>query len=167
MSHGVFRSDLMTGTDVGADLVSVQYMGEGTTPTAIDNGCVVALNGLMQGEREVWCGVTPKANTALGDIVIIGSVETIYDTKNSLEDFVNKAGKPARGFVPHTKDVFSVTIDALDVAEGSPAVNDVVELTNGVKLAVVKTATEGSTQVGKIIAIERAGKYTFYVIKIN
>lgn len=51
-NHGVFRSDLMSGTDVAADLVSVKYMGAGSTETAIDNGCVVKLDGLMTGERE-------------------------------------------------------------------------------------------------------------------
>ena len=39
-NHGVFRSDLMSGTDVAADLVSVKYMGSGTAETAIDKACV-------------------------------------------------------------------------------------------------------------------------------
>ena len=88
--HGVFRSDLMSGTDVAADLVSVKYLGaDGKTPSAIDNGCVVKLDGLISGEREVWCGKTPAANTPLSDIVIIGTPEVMYDErKKNLDEFV-------------------------------------------------------------------------------
>ena len=38
--HAVVRTDLMSGTDVRADLVSIKYMGtNGSTPTEIDNVC--------------------------------------------------------------------------------------------------------------------------------
>lgn len=168
-THGVFRSDLMSGTDVASDLVSVKYMGSGTTETAIDNGCVVKLDELMPGEREIWKGVTPAADTALSDIAIIGSEEVMYDEhKKNLEEFENEAGTIARGYIPRSRNIFSVTADSLDVAGGTtPAIGNLVELTAGVKLKVVASATAGSTQVGKIIAIETAGKYTYYVIKIN
>lgn len=168
MAHGVFRSDLMSGTDVAADLVSVKYMGSGDTETAIDNGCVVKLDGLMDGEREVWKGVTPAANTALSDIAIVGSEEVMYDErKKNLDEFENEAGVIARGYIPRSRNIFSVTKDALEIDGGvTPAVGYAVELTDGVKLKVVETATASSTQVGKIIAIETAGRYTYYVIKI-
>lgn len=168
MAHGVFRSDLMSGTDVGADLVSVKYMGTGTKETAIDNGCVVKLDGLMTGEREVWKGVTPAANTPLTDIAIIGSEEVMYDErKKNLDEFENEAGVISRGYIPRSRNIFAVTADALNIGDGvTPAVGYAVELMAGVKLNVVATATSSSTQVGKIIAIETAGRYTYYVIKI-
>ena len=168
MSHGVFRSDLMSGTDVAAELVSVKYMGnDGNTATEIDNGCVVALDGLMEGEREIWKGVTPQANTPISDIAIIGTPEVLYDErKKNLDEFYNEKNKPARGYLPHTRNIFSVTIDALN-ASGTPEVGDAVELMAGVKLNVVKEATSGATQIGKIIAVEQAGRYTYFVIKIN
>ena len=168
MAHGVFRSDLMTGTDVCADLVSVKYMGTGSTETDIDNGCVVKLDGLMTGEREVWKGVTPAANTPLSDIAIVASVELMYDErKRNLDEFYNEAGKIARGYIPHSRDIFSVTADSLNIASGvTPAVGYVVELMAGVKLNVAASATSGSTVFGKIIAIENAGRYTYYVIQI-
>lgn len=167
--HGVFRSDLMSGTDVAADLVSVKYMGaDGNTETAIDNGCVVKLNGLMDGEREVWKGVTPAADTPLSDIAIIGSVEVMYDErKKNLDEFENEKGVISRGYIPRSRNIFSVTSDSLNIATGvTPAVGYAVELMAGVKLNIVETATTGSTQVGKIIAIETAGRYTYYVIRI-
>lgn len=168
-THGVFRSDLMSGTDVAADLVSVKYMGkDGNTETAIDNGCVVKLSGLMAGEREVWKGVTPDANTALSDIAIIGSEEVMYDErKKNLDEFENTAGTISRGYVPRSRNIFSATKDSLNIGDGvTPSVGCAVELMAGVKLNVVASATSGSTQVGEIIAIEPAGRYTYYVIKI-
>lgn len=169
MAHGVFRSDLMSGTDVAADLVSVKYMGAGSTETAIDNGCVVKLAGLMTGEREVWKGVTPAANTSLSEIAIIGSEEVMYDErKKNLDEFENEAGAIARGYIPRSRNIFSVTADSLNIGAGvTPAVDYVVELMAGTKLNVVSSATNGSTVVGKIIAIENTGRYTYYVIKID
>ena len=109
MAYGVFRSDLMTGTNVGADLVSLKYMGSGSTATAIENGCVVALDGLMTGEREVWKAVTPAANTDKNKIVIVASPEVMYDErKKNLDEFINEAGTIARGYIPHSRDIFSV-----------------------------------------------------------
>ena len=168
MAHGVFRSDLMSGTAVPADLVSVKYMGSGSTATAIDNGCVVKLDGLMSGEREVWKGVTPAANTALDKIVIIGTPEVMYDErKKNLDEFENEAGAISRGYIPRSRNIFAVTKDALNIESGvTPAVGSIVELMAGVKLNVVATLTQSSTKVGEIIAIETAGRYTYYVIQL-
>ena len=168
--HGVFRSDLMSGTDVAADLVSVKYLGaDGKTPSAIDNGCVVKLDGLISGEREVWCGKTPAANTPLSDIVIIGTPEVMYDErKKNLDEFENEEGAISRGYIPRARNIFAVTMECLNVADGvTPAVGYVVELMDGVKLNVVETPTPDSTKLGEIIAIEKAGRYTYYVIKID
>lgn len=168
MSHGVFRSDLMSGTTVPADLVSVKYMGSGSTATAIDNGCVVKLDGYVTGEREVWKGVTPAATDALSDIAIIGSEEVMYDErKRNLDEFENEAGKIARGYIPRSRNVFAVTADALNIGDGvTPAVGYIAELMAGTKLNIVSSLTGGSTKVGEIIAIENVGRYTYYVIKI-
>ena len=56
-------------------------------------------------------------------------------------------------------DIFSVSKEALD---GEAAVGSVVEAQAGTKLKVVKTATSGSTTVGKVMAIE--GNY--FVIEV-
>ena len=165
--HGVIRTDRMYGTDVGANLVSVKYMGAGTTETAIDNGCVVALDGLMAGQREIYKGITPAANTALGKIALIATPEVMYDErKKNLEDYENEAGVTCRGYILHSNDIFSVTAEALDAA-AEIAVGNIVEVQAGVKLKVVASATSGSTAVGKVIAIEKAGRYTYYVIQVD
>lgn len=164
--HGVIRTDLMSGTDVAADLLSVKYMGEGATETAIDNGNVVMIDGLMEGEREVRLGKTPAANTPIDQIAIVATPEVLYDErKKNLDEFVNEAGAICRAYIPRSRNIFSVTAEALNL-NGEAAVGHVVELMAGVKMNVVASATDGSTVIGKIIAIEKGSRYTYYVIQI-
>lgn len=167
MAYGVVRTDKLMGTDVRSMLESVKYMGAGSTATAIDNGNVVKLDGsLMTGEREIKKGVTPAANDALDTIVLIASPEVMYDErKRNLDEFQNEAGNVCRGYHLHSGDIFSVTKDALDGA-ATPAVGNVVELKAGIKLNVAASATSGSTVVGKIIAVDVVGRYTYYVIQV-
>lgn len=167
MAYGVVRTDKMMATDVRSMLESVKYMGAGSTATAIDNGNVVKLDGsLMTGEREIKKGVTPAASDALDAIVLIASPEVMYDErKRNLDEFQNEAGKVCRGYHLHSGDIFSVTKDALDGVD-TPAVGNVVELKAGIKLNVAASATGGSTVVGKIIAVDVVGRYTYYVIQV-
>lgn len=163
--HGVVRTDLMSGTYDASRLRSVKYMADGATETQIDNGCVVALSGLMDGEREVYKAVTPAANTALNKIVVIANPEVMYDERlKHLEDYFNEAGKVIRGYIPQIDtDIFSVTAECLEFT-GTPAKGWVVELMAGVKLKAVAAATEGSTKVGEIIDVETVGARTYYVV---
>lgn len=163
MAHAVVRTDRMYGTDVDPGLVSVKYIGAASTETAIDNGNVVLLNGLMTGEREVYAGITPAANSALKDIVLIATPELIR-LKN-LDDFYNLAGGISRAYHLHTSDIFSVTAEAL-TAEADIAVGNIVELAASTKLNVVSSVTEGSTVVGRVIAIDVVGRYTYYAIEV-
>lgn len=180
MAHGIVRTDNMHGTDVRTGLVSVKYIvktGSGTTEspyvyteTAIDNGNVLKITSLLDGEREVFEGVTPAANDSLGDIVLIASPEVMYDErKRNLDEFYNVEGKACRGYRLKKGDIFSVTKDALDGAE-SPVVGDIVELKAGTKLNVVAAgtgATSGSTVVGKILAKDVVGRYTYYAVLVG
>lgn len=160
--HAVVRTDLMDGTDVRGQLVSVKYMGaDGATPTEIDNGNVLKVESLIDGEREVYAGVTPAADTAITDIVLVASVEVMYDErKKNLDEYVNEANKICRGYRLHHGNIFSVTAEALT---GTPAKDAVVTLDAGTKLAVGGSGTA----VGKIIDVEIAGRYTYYAIKID
>lgn len=166
VKHAVIRKDRLYGTDVAAALVSMRFYN-GANPAAIDNGNVVRLDGLLEGERELYKAVAPAANTPLGDIAIVGTNEVIYDErKKNLSDFVNEAGAASLGYRPHAGDIFSVTAEALSAA-AAIAKGDIVELQADTKLRVVKSATNGSTQVGVIAAIETAGRYTYYVIEVK
>lgn len=168
MAYGIVRTDNMYGTDVRAGLVSIQYMGaDGKTPTAIENGNVLKVGALKTGEREVYVGGAVAANDKISDVVLVASPEVMYDErKRNLDEFINKAGKNCRGYRLHTGDIFSVTKDALDGAT-APAVGNIVELKAGTKLNIVATATANSTTVGKIIAIDVVGRYTYYAIKVD
>lgn len=168
MAHAVVRTDNLASTDVrgGEDLVSVRYQPS-STMTDIDNGNVVLLSGLEAGEREIYVGVTPAANSPIEDIVIITTPEVMYDERlRNLDEWYNVAGKPARGSHFHRNDTFSVTKDALD-GKAAPEVGDIVELKAGTKMNVAASLTSGSTQIGTILAIEQAGRYLFYVIKVD
>lgn len=168
MAYAVVRTDAMAGTDVRGQLVSVKYMGaDGATPTAIENGNVLKIGALMTGEREIYIGGAVAANDKIDDIVLIASPEVVYDErKRNLDDFVNEAGKACRGYHIHSGDTFSVTAEALS-GTGTPVVGNIVELTAGTKLAFAASATTGSTKVGRIIAVDVVGRYTYYAIKVD
>ena len=168
MAYGIVRTDNMYGTDVRAALVSIKYMGSnGSTPTAIENGSVLKVGALIEGEREVYVGGAVAANDKVEDIVLVASPEVMYDErKKNLDEFINEAGKACRGYRIHSGDIFSVTKDALTGKE-TPAVGNVVELAAGTKLNVADSATENSTTIGTIIAVDVVGRYTYYVIKAN
>lgn len=172
MAYAVVRTDNMFGTDVRAGLRSIMYMGEdGKTETAIENGNVLKVGALMDGEREIFAGAIPAADDELKDIVLIASPEVMYDErKRNLDDFINVEGKPCRGYCLHKGDIFSVTAEALDVTvsgKEAPEVGNIVELQAGTKLKVVASATSGSTQVGKVIDINVVGRYTYYAILVG
>lgn len=168
MAYGVVRTDLMFGTDVRTGLVSVKYLGaNGSTPTAIENGNVLKLGALVTGEREVYVGSAVAANDAIKDVVLVANPEVAYDERvRNLDQYINEAGKIVRGYRFHKGDVFAVTKDAL-AGKASPAVEDVVEFAAGTKLNVAASATANSTVLGKIIAVETAGRYTYYVIRVE
>lgn len=160
--NAVVRTDKMFATDNRAGLVSVRYQ-PGDTMTAIDNGNVVKIGALEEGSREVYKGVTPAADDAIKDIVLIASPEVMYDErKRNLDEFQNAEGAIARGYHLHTNDIFSVTKEALTGDE--PTVGKVVELAAGTKLNVTASAT--GTVVGTIIDINVVGRYTYYVIQV-
>lgn len=165
--YSVVNTDNMYGTDVRAGLVSVRYMGkDGKTATEIENGSVVKLNDLVTGEREVYVAGDVSTSDSLSDVVLVAAPEVAYDERiRNLDEFINEAGSNCRGYRFHSGDIFSVTKEAL-VGEDSPASGDVIELAEGTKLSVAKSAT-GATVVGKIISVEISGRYTYYVIRVN
>lgn len=175
MAYAVVRTDLLAGTDVRAKLVSIQYLGaNGETPTAIENGNVLKVGALKAidsangvYEREIFVGATPAANTPLTEIVLVATPELMYDEhKKHLNEFRNEAGAICRGYRLHTGDIFSVTKEAL-AGVTTPAIGNVVELKADTKLNVAASATNGSTVVGKIIAIDVVGVDTLYVIQVT
>ena len=164
--YAVVRTDRMEGTDDRNSLVSIKYIVN-DVETAIENGNVLKRGALIDGEREIFAGAAVAAADSLDDVVLVCSPELMYDErKRNLDDFINEAGRPARAYHLRKGDIFSVTKEAL-AGKAAPAVGDVVELAAGTKLNVAASATANSTQVGKIIAIDVVGRYTYYVILVG
>lgn len=157
MAYGIVRTDNMSGTTMGKDLVSVKYQ-VGNTDTAIENGAVVLIGDYIDGE--VRKATAPAANSPLNSVALIASEEVDKaKTYNTLGEFKNEAGAIARGYRFRSGDTFAVTAAALD---GTPAKDAVVELQAGTKMKVVTQATSGSTKIGTIVDVE--GEW--YVIEV-
>lgn len=164
--YPVVRIDNMSGTKNPENLVSLRYF-VGDTETAITNGSIVKLIGLMTGEREVYKAVAPAADTPIEELVLVASPELNYDERlTGYDDFRNEAGGvAARGYRLAKGSVFSITADGLTAT--TPAVGNIVEAQADTKPKVVSSLTSGSTKIGKIEAIEIAGRHTYHVIRIG
>lgn len=165
-NYGVVRLDNMSGTTDGTLLRSVRFY-DSDKEAAIENGRVVLIGDLLDGQREVRKATAPTATSPLTHIGLVAAPELMYDErKRNLTEFINEAGENVRVYIPHVRDIFSVTAEALD-ASSAIAKGNLVELQAGTKLKVVATATEKSTQVGKIVDIETVGSLTYYVIEVG
>lgn len=103
-TYACVRTDNMSGTVEGKDLVSLKYAGD------IENGCVVAVGGLVAGEREVRTATAPAKDAKLEDLALIATPEVIKDKKYySIANFINENGNLCRGYRFTTKGCFSLT----------------------------------------------------------
>ena len=163
VKHTVWRSDLMSGTDVAADLVSCRvYDTDEETPIAVDNGTIVELKGLEEGQREVFVAVLATATSKLVNCVVIGSEEVMYDErKKNLDEFTNEAGAICRGYRLRSNNVFSIT------AEGFVGGTAPTKAGTAVGLGADGKINASGTGFGTCIAIEKAGRYTYYPILIG
>lgn len=162
MAKAMVRLDNVAATKVPSLIKSAKYM-VGSTETAIENGMFVAIGGLIDGEREVHSATAPTAATTYFGIVCTPELEYAEKGYHDLNTFANEAGDIIRVITLQKGDIFSVSAEALSAV---PTVGKLVELQAGTKGKVVSTATSGSTQVGKVIAVETAGRITWYVIEV-
>ena len=81
--HAIVRTDLMQGTIDGSSLVSLRYMGSGSTATKIDNGNVVVVEDLLDNERELYKGVTPTAGADFNKLVLVATPENMTDERKN------------------------------------------------------------------------------------
>lgn len=161
MAYTVFRSDLLSGTDVAADLVSCRVYDAEDNKIAVENGTIVELQGYEEGEREVMKAVLASASSKLSDCAIIGTPEVMYDErKKNLDEFINEAGSICRGYIPRSRNMFSVTKDGF-VGGSVPAKDAEVGIGANGKIDAAGTG------LGTIMAVEIAGRYTYYVVKLG
>nr|DAP06622.1 MAG TPA: hypothetical protein [Caudoviricetes sp.] len=148
-----FRSDNMSGTTLGKNLVAIKYQPSGVD-TAIENGHIVVVGDLITGETDVRKATTPAANSAINTLAVVGGV-AVDKTKsyNAAGDYTNPAGVATRAYRLRTGDFYAVTADALSAA-ADIAVGNIVEAQADTKAKVVATLTTGSTKIGTVYAIE-------------
>ena len=162
MAYTVIRTDLLSGTDIAADLVSVRVYDADDNPIAVENGTIVELKGYEKNQREVMKAVLATASSKIEDCAIIASEEVMYDErKKNLDEFINEAGSICRGYIPRSRNMYAITKEGF--VGGTVPSEDNTEVGIG---ANGKLDTAG-TGYGTVMAIEIAGRYTYYVIKIS
>lgn len=161
MSFAVIRTDLMSGTKQPADLVSLRFYNAEGEVAEVENGVIVKLEGYEDGEREVMRAVAAEAGADLNECAIVAGVEVMYDErKKNLDEFVNEAGKATRGYIPRSRNIFSVTKEGF-VGGVVPTKGAEVGIGEGGKIDAAGTG------LGVCCDIEVAGRYTFYAIRIG
>lgn len=125
------------------------------TEKNMDNGELVLVGDLIQGEREIYGVKTP----ALADkgVVLINTPALIYEQYTTLQgaeyNFYNGAGEVARGMELTKDDVYGVSIEAvtpIDEEDGIVVNNYVVNDGNR-KLKEVASLTGDEGFVGQIL----------------
>ena len=149
-----------------ADMLSLRFYGADGKPAEIENGVIAELKGLEPigttgNEHEIYKAVAATSSSKMNDCVIICSPELMYDErKRMLDEFINEAGKPARGYILRSRNVYSWTKEGF-VGGTAPAIGDTVGIGAGGKLDA------SGSGFGKCIDIDVAGRYTYYAIEIG
>lgn len=166
-TYSVVRTDNLLGSYSGTHLDSVRFYDSNNKLAAIENGHVVKVGALLTGERELHKATAPAANTPIKEIGLVATPEVFYDERlHNLSDFINEAGTNARVYYLHTGDEFSVTEEGVSAA-ATVAVGNIAELQADTKIKIVASATNGSTVIGKVIAVEKTSRYTYIVIRVD
>ena len=154
--HGVVERQLLDSEWVGSKRVAIEIDKD------MDNGSVVTLNGLVDGEMNLYEVADVTASTPLDDVYLVTTPEVMEDErlKHNLSDFYNIAGKIGNADKMIPGNYVGLTLEVFDASAVSnePQVGNIVELKAGRKLAVVASLTAGSTQFGTIVDIYN-GKY--------
>lgn len=160
MAYTVIRTDLMSGTNQPADLVSLRFYNADGAQAEVENGVIVKLEGYEDGEREVMKAVAATAGADLNECAIVAGVEVMYDErKKNLDEYINEAGKAVRGYIPRSRNMFSVTKEGF-VGGTVPTKGAEVGIGEGGKIDA------SGTGLGVCVGIDVAGRYTYYTIKI-
>lgn len=161
MAYTVIRTDLMSGTTQPSDLVSLRFYDGSDEQAEVENGVIVKLQGYEDGEREVMKAVAAASTDDLNDCAIVAGVEVMYDErKKNLDEFINEAGSIVRGYIPRSRNVFSVTKEGF-VGGVVPEKGDEVGIGTGGKIDAAGTG------LGVCADVEVAGRYTYYAIRIG
>ncbi|HZJ99524.1 MAG TPA: hypothetical protein VFC79_05940 [Tissierellaceae bacterium] len=145
MAKGIFIAENMASTKVGSLLRSA------TQATAIENGALVKLDGLVSGEIDLY---NAKPIAAITDVAyIVDGVELIADesTTKGLDDFENPANVAFRVRKPQVGDRFSISESMITALSTTVVVDNIAEIpATGNKLAEVAKLT-GATATATLV----------------
>ena len=178
MSYCVVRTDKPSGEAQMADMVSLRFYttsGSGNsityTPAEVENGVIAELKGLdpidqNSNEHEIYRAVAATASSDLNKCVIICSPEVMYDErKRGLDEFINPAGKPCRGYILRSRNMYSFTADGFVSSTAPTTIGNAVGIGTGGKIAT--SVSSGATTLGTYVDTDVSGKYTYYTIEIG
>lgn len=125
------------------NLDKIQAKGDGNIVSVVSeaevlqNGALVALGELLDGERELFDAVAPSADE---ELLLVAAPEVKYDETLDQLDYETEAGTPVRAYHLKKGDMFQVEIALFDE---EPAKGDVVtgNATYGYKEAAGTEAT--------------------------
>lgn len=138
------RLDVMSGNKDNTQVKSAMYYDGSDAPAAVENGTIVAIGGLLDGERELHKVVDATGTDAYVGIVTTPEVEYSEKGYHGIDTFANVAGEPVRVHVLHAGDIFSI---------GNST--DTVDMDCGANL------------VAKWIQTETVGRHTYQVFEVQ
>lgn len=151
MSNAIFVAENMASTKVPSLLKTGRYQDGAGNDLPINNGCVVALGGLMPNEKETYLALDPNANT--DEVYIVDTPEVIYseETISGLNDYTNVAGQLIRLRKPQVGDSFAVSARAITPLGAAPVVGNTIVTPNGGSALWVEAAAGNAESVQCII----------------
>lgn len=166
MAYTVFRCDNMPGTDQRTMITSVLVRDGDGKNIAVENGTIVEIGALVPGEHDLYYATLATASSALKKCAVLGTPEVIYDecTYKNLDEFINEAGKPATAYRLGREGVFSVTAEGF--VGGTAPTATAVAVSLGANGKITAPAATSATVLGKVIAIDKTARYTFYAIEM-
>lgn len=168
MAYTICNLDKMSGTEDSSLLVSLRYFDSENKEAAIENGSVVQLGDLLDGEGELYKASAPKSGAKVNDLVLVSSPEIIYDQTrhHNLDEYINEAGHNCRGYHFHSGDGFSITKEGFS---GTPSKGNYVSVTADSTKFKVSAASPAASDIsiGKIIDVRTYKSVVYYYIKVS
>lgn len=166
MAYTVFRCDNMPGTDQRTMVTSVLVRDGDGKNIAVENGTIVEIGALVPGEHDLYYATLATASSELKKCAVLGTPEIVYDecTRKNLDDFINEAGTKASAYKLGCNGTFAVTAEGF-VGGTVPTGKDVT-VSLGANGKITAPAATSATALGKVIAIDKTARYTFYAIEM-
>lgn len=127
MAYKFVRLDVMSGNRDNTQVKSGMYFKDGEK-APVENGTIVAVKKLVDGEREIHEVVdVTESDTYVG---VVTTPEIIYDQAGigdgNLANFRNEAGEPVRVHILHAGDCLSIGNggEAADLAMGAKLIGE-------------------------------------------